>query len=71
MQQNAQTVAPLPVTENLASRAARAAEVAATHAASVDMDSRFPVEAMDALKAEKLISEDAPVAQGVALIPAL
>ncbi|HWM61114.1 MAG TPA: acyl-CoA dehydrogenase family protein [Rhizomicrobium sp.] len=66
MLQNAQTVSALPGSkpESLASRAARAAEVAAAHAGPVDADSRFPAEAMDVLKAEKLLGILVPAELG-------
>ena len=54
MAQTAQTV-PLPIRDDLASRAARVAMIAAAHADDVDARSRFPQEALDALKAEKLL----------------
>ena len=47
--------APASAPEKIADRAARCAQIAATHAAAVDADSRFPLEAMDALKAENLL----------------
>ena len=52
-----QSVQALPASapEKIAARAARCAVIAATHAAAVDADSRFPTEAMDALKAENLL----------------
>ncbi len=50
-------------------RAARAAEVAAAHANAVDADSRFPQEALDALKAEKLLGILVPASPGVASKP--
>src|ERR1700712_2445261 len=50
--------------DSLATRAARAAEVAAAHAGAVDADSRFPQEAIDALKAEKLLGIMVPAALG-------
>jgi len=64
MQQNAQTVSPLSVAEPLSARAARAAEVAAAHANAVDAESRFPQEALDALKAEKLLGILVPASLG-------
>ena len=48
MPNTAQAVSALPVHEPVAARAARAAEIAARHAAEVDAASRFPQEAMDA-----------------------
>ena len=50
----AQTVS-LPIRDSLAVRAARAAEIAAAHADQVDSASRFPQEALDALRQEKLL----------------
>ncbi len=46
--------------EDLASRAARVAAVAAQHAASVDNDSRFPTEAIAAARAARLFSIAVP-----------
>ena len=80
MLKTAQTVAPLPVAEPLSARAARAAEAAAAHAGAVDADSRFPQEAFDVIKAEKLLGimvpaslggEDASVAEVVDICYAL
>jgi acyl-CoA dehydrogenase len=64
MLKTAQTISPLPVAEPLNVRAARAAEVAAAHANAVDADSRFPQEALDALKCEKLLGILVPAALG-------
>lgn len=64
MLKTAQTVSPLPVAEPLSARAARAAEVAAAHANVVDAESRFPQEAIDALKAEKLLGIMVPASLG-------
>ena len=64
MLKTAQTVSSLPVAEPLSARAARAAEVAAAHADAVDADSRFPQEALDALKAEKLLGILVPASLG-------
>ncbi|HEX4027163.1 MAG TPA: acyl-CoA dehydrogenase family protein [Rhizomicrobium sp.] len=64
MPKTAQTVSPLPVPEPLSVRAARAADVAAAHAGVVDTESRFPQEALEALKAEKLLGIMVPAALG-------
>ncbi len=64
MLQTAQTVSSLSAAESLTVRAARAAEIAAAHAGAVDADSRFPAEAMDALRAEKLLGIMVPSALG-------
>ena len=64
MQKTAQTVSSLPVAEPLSARAARAAEVAATHANAVDADSRFPQEALDAIRCEKLLGIMVPASLG-------
>jgi acyl-CoA dehydrogenase len=64
MLQTAQTVSSLSAAESLAVRAARAAEIAAAHAGTVDADSRFPHEAMDALRSEKLLGIMVPSALG-------
>ena len=56
---------PSPATaEPVAARAARAATIAAQFAGDVDANSRFPQEAMDALKAEKLLGILVPVELG-------
>src|ERR1700712_872205 len=62
MLQTVQTASP--PAENIAARAARAAEVAAAHAGAVDAQSRFPQEAMDALKAENLLGIMVPASLG-------
>jgi acyl-CoA dehydrogenase len=64
MLQTAQTVSSLSSAESLPVRAARAAEIAAAHANAVDADSRFPAEAMDALRSEKLLGIMVPSALG-------
>src|SRR5471030_1608065 len=56
-------ISPSPAEPFLA-RADRAAEIAATHAAAVDTDARFPEEAIAALKAEKLFGIMAPQSLG-------
>lgn len=53
MLQTAQTLSPSP--EPLSIRAARAAVIAAQYANDVDANSRFPQEAMDALRSENLL----------------
>ena len=56
---------PSPATaEPIAARAVRAAAIAAQHANDVDANSRFPQEAMDALKAEKLLGILVPAELG-------
>ncbi|HVW75740.1 MAG TPA: acyl-CoA dehydrogenase family protein [Rhizomicrobium sp.] len=64
MLKTAQTVSPLPAAEPITVRAARVAEVAAAHANAVDADSRFPQEAIEALKAEKLLGIMVPASLG-------
>lgn len=65
MAPSSQTAAlSLAVPGSLASRAARVAEIAAAHAPDVDAGSRFPQEAMDALKAEKLLGIMVPAELG-------
>ena len=64
MLQTVQTASAVSPAENFAARAARAAEVAAAHAGAVDAQSRFPQEAMDALKAENLLGIMVPAALG-------
>ncbi|HWA69331.1 MAG TPA: acyl-CoA dehydrogenase family protein [Rhizomicrobium sp.] len=54
MLQTVQTVSPATL-EELSMRAGRAAAIAAEHAGDVDANSRFPHEAIDALKAENLL----------------
>src|SRR3982751_4389496 len=56
------STAQLP--ENLSARAARVAQIAAAHADAVDAGSRFPQEAVDALKAAKLLGIIAPATLG-------
>ncbi|HEY4076173.1 MAG TPA: acyl-CoA dehydrogenase family protein [Rhizomicrobium sp.] len=64
MLQTAQPVSSPVVIESLPVRAARAAEIAAKHAAAVDAEGRFPQEAIDALKAEKLFAIMVPAGLG-------
>ena len=65
MAQTSQTAAlSLPVRDTLASRAARVAAIAAAHADDVDAASRFPQEALDAARAEKLLGIMVPAALG-------
>jgi len=61
MPQAAQAVIPA-IAESPAARAGRAAAVAARHADDVDANGRYPQEAMDALKAEKLLGILVPAA---------
>jgi acyl-CoA dehydrogenase len=62
MLQTVQTLSPAP--EKLSERANRAAAIAASHAGDVDVNSRFPQEAMDALKAENLLGILVPAELG-------
>lgn len=55
MLHSVQTVSTPDIAEKISTRAARVAEIAARHANDVDANCRFPQEAMDALKAEKLL----------------
>jgi acyl-CoA dehydrogenase len=64
MLQNPQPVSSLPVAKGLPVRAARVAEIAAAHADRVDADSRFPAEAIDALRGEKLLGIVVPAELG-------
>jgi acyl-CoA dehydrogenase len=64
MLQNAQIISAPSAAESLSARASRAAEIAAAHAGSVDADSRFPQEAIDALRAEKLLGIMVPASLG-------
>ncbi|PZM09662.1 acyl-CoA dehydrogenase family protein [Rhizobium tubonense] len=50
--------------DSLAARANRVAAIAAEHADAVDAEARFPREAVDALRAEKLLSVQIPIALG-------
>jgi acyl-CoA dehydrogenase len=59
---DAVTRAPEPIAAaELAARAARVVAIASAHAEAVDRDGRFPQEALDALKAERLLSIMVPV----------
>ncbi len=49
-----------PAAPKLAPRAEKVAAVAAAHAAAVDSDSRFPAEAIDAARAERLLGAALP-----------
>lgn len=60
----AQTVSPLSITDSLADRTARVVQIAAAHANAVDVGSRFPHEAFEALKAEKLLGIMVPTELG-------
>lgn len=52
---------PVKITEaDLGARVARVAAIAAKHADSVDLDGRFPHEAVDAMKAERLLGIQIP-----------
>ncbi|HMH65956.1 MAG TPA: acyl-CoA dehydrogenase family protein [Rhizomicrobium sp.] len=64
MLQTAQTVSSLSSAESLVIRATRAAEIAAAHAGAVDAGGRFPQEAIDALRSEKLLGIMVPSALG-------
>ncbi len=55
---------PRPLAENLTDRASRAAAVAAEHAGAVDSQARFPQEALDALKRERLLGIMVPATMG-------
>lgn len=55
---------PLPMSDSLAVRAVRAAAIAAAHAGDVDANSRFPRQAIDALKAERLLGIMVPAQLG-------
>jgi len=64
MSTTAQTVSSLAFSERPFARAFRVADVAAAHADDVDAQSRYPSEAMDALKNEKLLGIMVPSALG-------
>jgi len=49
------------VENSLTARAQRVAAIAASHADAVDHEARFPREAVDAMRAEKLLSVQIPV----------
>src|SRR5690349_6736780 len=52
---------PVKITEDsLVARAARVAEIAARHADAVDFEGRFPQEAVNAMKAERLLGIQIP-----------
>jgi acyl-CoA dehydrogenase len=52
---------PVKITEDsFAARAARVVAIAAKHADTVDFEGRFPQEAVDAMKAERLLSIQIP-----------
>ncbi|MBY3149857.1 acyl-CoA/acyl-ACP dehydrogenase, partial [Rhizobium laguerreae] len=46
--------------DGLVTRVARVAEIAAKHADTVDAEARFPREAVDAMKAERLLGIQVP-----------
>jgi acyl-CoA dehydrogenase len=52
------------VENSLTARAQRVAAIAASHADDVDMEGRFPREAVDAMRAERLLSVQIPVSLG-------
>ena len=64
MLHSVQTASTPAVAEKISTRAARVAEIAAKHAGDVDTNSRFPQEAMDALKTEKLLGILVPAEMG-------
>jgi acyl-CoA dehydrogenase len=64
MLKTAQSISPFHAAESLGARAARAAEVAAAHAGAVDAACRFPQEAMDAIRSEKLLGIMVPASLG-------
>ena len=53
-----------PATQDLGARMRRVAEIAATHAGDVDAAGRFPHEAVQALRDERLLGAHIPVALG-------
>jgi acyl-CoA dehydrogenase len=56
---------PVKITEDsFAARAARVVAIAAKHADTVDFEGRFPREAVDAMKAERLLSIQIPRSLG-------
>lgn len=57
-------LAVAPHREALSARAARVAAIAAKHADAVDTEGRFPREAVDALREEKLLGIQVPVHMG-------
>jgi acyl-CoA dehydrogenase len=52
------------VENSLTARAQRVAAIAASHADAVDLEGRFPREAVDAMRAERLLSVQIPVSLG-------
>src|ERR1700744_2805460 len=64
MLQTVPSITSSTAAESLSTRAARAAEIAALHAGAVDAEGRFPQEAIDALKAQKLFGIMVPASLG-------
>ena len=63
-QAEARAAAGAPTTEDLPTRAKTVATVAATHAGAVDSAARFPAEAFQAVKAQRLLGIQVPKALG-------
>ncbi|MDR7035612.1 acyl-CoA dehydrogenase [Methylobacterium sp. BE186] len=62
--QHGHAAASIESGSDLQARAAAAAAVAALHAEAVDRDARFPAEAVEALRAERLLGAGIPIALG-------
>lgn len=58
------TDADLATSDDAAGRSAAVARVALDHASSVDRDARFPAEAVDALRSQRLLGAGIPIALG-------
>lgn len=62
--QHGHAASPLKAGSDLRARAAAAAAIAADHAEAVDREARFPAEAVEALRAERLLGAGIPIALG-------
>ncbi|MGU3536583.1 acyl-CoA dehydrogenase family protein [Methylobacterium sp. A54F] len=64
MQHNPGVTAAFDLGQGLAARAAAVASVAALHAEAVDREARFPAEALDALRTQRLLGAGVPIPLG-------
>ncbi len=64
LQPRATSPTPLPVSTSLAARVSLVAAIAAEHAVAVDHEGRFPVEAVDAMRAHGLLGGMVPAELG-------
>ncbi|AWN41105.1 acyl-CoA dehydrogenase family protein [Methylobacterium durans] len=62
--QHGHAVSSIETGSDLRARAAAAAAIAALHAEAVDREARFPAEALEALRAERLLGAGIPIAFG-------